>query len=86
MTDDDPEKLKSTKNCLAVLEKLRQQMTVLKALDLNGDESQYVEASFAHIRRIQTCLSNLYFKIQDSLLVKEKRLETKHKNSRSIKR
>jgi hypothetical protein len=84
MPDESQKKIEEAKKCLAVLSKLRQQMSSLKALDLSGDENRYLEASFAHISRIQTCFNNLFFKIQDSLVVKAKRVES-HKITRSIK-
>jgi hypothetical protein len=83
--DDSLEKIDSAKKCLYMLEKLKLQAMGLKGLNLDGDEGRYVEASLAHIQRTETCLNNLFSKIQKKLDVETQRLEIKRKNSRSIK-
>jgi len=85
MTDNSPDKSEETKKCLYVLKMLRHQMTVLKRLGLINLERQYVDASFAHMNRLQNSLDNLYSKLQENLESKDQGRETKHKNSRSIK-
>jgi hypothetical protein len=79
------EKIERTKKCLAVLTMLRQHVAELKALSMDGLERQYAESSFVHTERIQNCLNNLFFRLQETIGGKDQGHKTSRKNSRSIK-
>jgi hypothetical protein len=85
MADSRPDKSEETKKCLSILKMLRQQMAGLRGLSLINIERQYVDASFAHMERLQNSLNNLYSKLQENLENDNQEHEIKRKNTRSLK-